>query len=428
MVHQSCARKLNDSHSCLSISTVSTGRIATSEIFVFSRAIEDTVDMVLMRSRGEAELARMMTEITKLNELKDIWDNSKSRALLHCDIAPPDKKRLLLRNLDYTRGTASVRADHVELKPGIYALTGANGSGKSTLFRVLMSCDTNEKSIDLPPSINLLTPFEPLTEEDDVRRVDSCEAIEEGTEEAQECEAEECEADWGSDRELVESEDDSAAIDLSATGTPARVIPKLSILMPSSNVAEISQTFYWPLYSKPIDWIYQDHTSETLEAADLEKRLRLVAEELQSLQFFQPVHTKDSDKKDETEDEIVEATIRQIMHELQEEKEDWFGDLSGGQKSKVELTRKVFLQERCPDVLLVDETMAPLDPDSKSSVMAKLKKFCSESVIIVIYHTDVGRGSDEGSDEKFLTCVPSNNFFDENIHLEKGFVHVRKTC
>jgi ATPase subunit of ABC transporter with duplicated ATPase domains len=385
--------------------------------------------MVLMRSRGEAELARMMTEITKLNELKDIWDSSKSRALLRCDIAPPDKKSLLLRNLDYTRGTASVRADHVELKPGIYALTGANGSGKSTLFRVLMSCDTNEKSIDLPPSINLLTPLEPLTEEDDIRRLDSCDAIEEGAEEAKECLADECEADWGSDRELVESEDQTAAFDSSATDASgaARVIPKLSILMPSSHVAEISQTFYWPLYSKPIDWIYQDYASGTLEAADLEKRLRRVAEELQSLQFFQPVQSKDADEN-ESADEIAEATIRRIMDELQEEKEDWFGDLSGGQKSKVELTRKVFLQEKCQDVLLIDETMAPLDPDSKSLVMAKLKEFCNESIIIVIYHTDVGRSGDTDSDEEFLACVPSNNFFDENIHLEKGFVHVKKTC
>lgn len=403
--------RLYDSQSFLSLDYV-IGRILTSEIFVFSRAIEDTVDMVLMRSRGEAELARMMTEITKLNDLKNIWDSSKSRALLRCDIAPPDKKRLLLRNLDYTRGTASVRADHVELKPGIYALTGANGSGKSTLFRVLMSCDTNEKSIDLPLSINLLTPFEPLTEEDDLRRLDSCAAIEEGAEELEECEAEQCEADLRIERELVES---------------APVIPKLSIMMPSSHVAEISQTFYWPLYSKPIDWIYQDYASGTLEAVDLEKRLRRVAEELQSLQFFQPVQAKDDDNEDNI-DGTTEATIHRIMDELQEEKEDWFGDLSGGQKSKVELTRKVFLQEKCQDVLLIDETMAPLDPDSKSLVMAKLKEFCNESIIIVIYHTDVGRGGDTGSDEEFLACVPSNNFFDENIHLEKGFVHVKKTC
>lgn len=381
------------------------------------------MDLILMRSRGEAELARMMTEITKLNGLKDIWDKSKSRALLRCDISPPDKKRLVLRNLDYTRGTAAVRADHVELKPGVYALTGANGSGKSTLFRVLMSCDTNVKSTDLPPSINLLTPFEPLVELDDLRRLDSCEAVEEGAEEA-----EECEADWGSDRELVESEDPDAANDSSATITSAQVIPKLSITMPSSHVVEISQNFYWPLYAKPIDWIYQDNVSETLEAAELEKRVRRVAEELQSLQFFQPVQAKDDDKEGESEAVTIEATIRRIMVELQEEKDDWFGDLSGGQKSKVELTRLVFLREKCPDVLLVDETMAPLDPDSKSLVMAKLKQFCSESIVIVIYHTDVGRGSDAGSEEGILTCVPSNNFFDDNIHLEKGFVHVRKTC
>lgn len=116
------------------------------------------------------------------------------------------------------------------------------------------------------------------------------------------------------------------------------------------------------------------------------------------------------------------------MEELQEEKEDWFSDLSGGQKSKVELVRKVFLQEKCPDALLVDETMAPLDPESKSLVMAKLKQFCDESIIIVIYHTDVGRDTDSGPDKEPETCVPSNNFFDANIHLEKGFVNIRKTC
>ena len=114
------------------------------------------------------------------------------------------------------------------------------------------------------------------------------------------------------------------------------------------------------------------------------------------------------------------------MTELQQEKDDWFSDLSGGQKSKVELVRTVFLRESCPDVLLVDETMAPLDPASKELVMSKLKTFCASSIIIVIYHTDVGQGKEiEG---KLVDCVRSNEFFDKNIHLEKGIVHIRDTC
>ena len=124
--------------------------------------------------------------------------------------------------------------------------------------------------------------------------------------------------------------------------------------------------------------------------------------------------------------DVTEATISRIHHELLEEKDDWFSDLSGGQKSKVELVRKVFLQENCPDVLLVDETMAPLDPASKALVMAKMKDFCRESVVIVIYHTDVNRGVEvEG---ETVHCVPSNNFFDKNIHLEHGLLHLRTTC
>ncbi|CAK0832313.1 unnamed protein product, partial [Prorocentrum cordatum] len=55
------------------------------------------------------------------------------------------------------------------------------------------------------------------------------------------------------------------------------------------------------------------------------------------------------------------------------EREDWYGELSGGEKCKVEFIRKVFLRPRCPSVLLIDEAFAPLDPASKRSVQEKLK-------------------------------------------------------
>lgn len=72
----------------------------------------------------------------------------------------------------------------------------------------------------------------------------------------------------------------------------------------------------------------------------------------------------------------------------------------------------------------VDETMAPLDPASKSQVMAKLKAFCKESIVLVIYHTDVGASESEDDEE----CVPSNSFFDYNLHVENKHLTTRPVC
>lgn len=117
---------------CALASLMAIGKITASEIFLFSRAVEDAVDLVLMRSRSEAELAQMMTETEKLQELANLWAKQKKhKTFLPCRLATKgEAKGVVLRNLHYSRGTASVRADHVFLPPGIYALTGANGSGK----------------------------------------------------------------------------------------------------------------------------------------------------------------------------------------------------------------------------------------------------------------------------------------------------------
>jgi hypothetical protein len=209
------------------------------------------------------------------------------------------------------------------------------------------------------------------------------------------------------------------------------------------------------LYSKPIDWIYQEHISDILTEAELLDRSRRVAELLHSLEFTQSVggggedKSEDLDHSDGSRRDTILAkdygtledgslivasapagdTIARIMEELVEEKEDWFNDLSGGQKSKVELVRKVFLMDECPHVLLVDETMAPLDPKSKSLVMGQIKAFCAGSVVIVIYHTDVGVGQESDEDGgELIECVPSNDFFDGNIHVENKLMHLRPVC
>jgi energy-coupling factor transporter ATP-binding protein EcfA2 len=281
---------------CALANLIAIGKIVPSEIFVFSRAIEDAVDMMLMRSRSEAELARMMTEIEKLSNLSKLLQDSKEPRLLRCHVEDGSQKEdgtkvqntIILRNLHYSRGTATARADHLELGPGIYAVTGSNGSGKSTLFRILMSCHTNEKGIDLPPSINLLTPAEPLTESDDLIRETCCLVDDnEDDEEDEDQVAEDCPSVTdGSDSELVSK---------SSVVQPGHHKPKLSITMPSPHVVEISQNFYWPLYSKPIEWIFQDHISMHWNSTELESRVRKVAEELHSLEFFQaPQVPKDS--------------------------------------------------------------------------------------------------------------------------------------
>ena len=95
----------------------------------------------------------------------------------------------------------------------------------------------------------------------------------------------------------------------------------------------------------------------------------------------------------------------------------------------MELVRKVFLHDSCPKVLLIDETMAPLDPASKSLVMGKLKAFCRDSVVLVIYHTDVGRSvsGGDGEEQVEIECV-SNNFFHHNLHVENRMLMRRPVC
>ena len=229
---------------CALADLIALGRITAADTFVYSRAYEDAIDMLLMRSRGEAELARMMTEIDKLQELANLWERSRERKLLPCRLASPSEgKSIVIRNLQYSRGTASARADHLELKPGIYALTGSNGSGKSTLFRLFMSCESNERSVDLPASVNLHTPTRILTEEDDILRESSCET---------EHDVVVLEESLSYPRlgELVVGMDGGATVEPSVPTAPStrELHPRLSITMPSPRVVEISQTFYWPLH------------------------------------------------------------------------------------------------------------------------------------------------------------------------------------
>lgn len=88
------------------------------------------------------------------------------------------------------------------------------------------------------------------------------------------------------------------------------------------------------------------------------------------------------------------------------------------------------MADECPKVLLIDETFAPLDPESKSIVMAKLKSFCSKSFVLVIYHADVGsdESTENSSNQTDLACLPASSFFDDNLHVENGSFYLRPIC
>ena len=70
------------------------------------------------------------------------------------------------------------------------------------------------------------------------------------------------------------------------------------------------------------------------------------------------------------------------------EADDYCGGLSGGQRAKLELIRSVFLRPVCPPLLMLDEPFAALDAPSRAIIMRKLKVFCHDSVVLVVYHPE----------------------------------------
>eukprot|EP01083_Nonionella_stella_P217532 780957_1 len=189
-----------------------------------------------------------------------------------------------------------------------------------------------------------------------------------------------------------------------------------AIRMPSSNVVEITQNFYFPLFTSPFEWIYNiDIFEDKLGEERKVEMVERLANSLKDLNFYP-----------ETQLDQSKSTLTTDITTM---KDDWFSDLSGGQKSKVELVRKVFLEDKCPRVLLIDETFAPLDPESKNLVMQRLKSFCSDSIVLVIYHADVKVSESEDSDlSSENACVESSNFFTDNLHVEDGALKVRPVC
>jgi hypothetical protein len=184
-----------------------------------------------------------------------------------------------------------------------------------------MACETNERPVDLHESIVLETPVHSWDLSDNlVIPENSCKVP-----------------------------DEDCKIEEEVSSGEALEVPVTSIIMPSSDVVEISQVFYWPLYTTPIDWMYQQFHDSELNDKERDAFALRIAKELQSLSFSQ---SQTQNKPDDVGEDVIET----LTKTLQEEREDWFSELSGGQKSKVELVRKVFLRESCPSVLLIGKS------------------------------------------------------------------------
>jgi len=112
---------------CALAKLLAEGSIIVAEIFVFSRAIEDVVDLLLIRSRSESELATLMTQVDKLKLLEELWSKSKEARLLPCRVSDSESgagNSIELTNVAYTRGTAAISVEHLVIQKGIYAVTG----------------------------------------------------------------------------------------------------------------------------------------------------------------------------------------------------------------------------------------------------------------------------------------------------------------
>lgn len=112
---------------CALAKLLAEGSIIVAEIFVFSRAIEDVVDLLLIRSRSESELATLMTQVDKLKVLDDLWSKSKESKLLPCRLSDSGsnmESSIELTNIAYSRGTAAISVEHLVIEKGIYAVTG----------------------------------------------------------------------------------------------------------------------------------------------------------------------------------------------------------------------------------------------------------------------------------------------------------------
>jgi energy-coupling factor transporter ATP-binding protein EcfA2 len=193
-----------------------------------------------------------------------------------------------------------------------------------------------------------------------------------------------------------------------------------SLVLPSDDVVEITQHLYCSLFTSPLSWLLRRRDVSKLSKDELSKSEELIRKLSVDLQFHssEDAVRSTSHSSSSSDKAFSEAPLGGIApEELHAEVDDWYGTLSGGQRGKAEFMRQVFMKDQCPGILIIDEAFAPLDPKSKMLVQRKLKEFCAESLVLVIYHSDAHD-----------SCVTAGGFFDDNLHFSNGTVSLKGLC
>ncbi|KAL1528771.1 hypothetical protein AB1Y20_010099 [Prymnesium parvum] len=178
------------------------------------------------------------------------------------------------------------------------------------------------------------------------------------------------------------------------------------VALPSAEVVEIGSRAWCPLHLAPIEWVAWGL------AGGGAAHLRAAAHAAAELRFG--------------------GGAADVARQWGEEHEDYCRELSAGQRAKLELIRGVFVRPRCPEVLLLDEVFAPLDPASKAAAMRKLKAFCTDSVVLVVYHPDSAEhreaAEQAGASVDALCEAGVDAFFDGVLEVRRGALLPLQSC
>ncbi len=112
-------------------------------------------------------------------------------------------------------------------------------------------------------------------------------------------------------------------------------------------------------------------------------------------------------------DKIGLKKFAPLMHETFVDGKPWNGILSGGQKHRINLARAILVN---PDLLLMDEPTAGLDPAWRAEFYTMLKRDCPDTTALVITHDDP------------LPCDRNGDpVFDTVLHIENGVLTQKTT-
>lgn len=118
------------------------GTIQKNELFLYAKALEETTNAILFKSKHIAINENVESAVTRLSELAkllDTGDNTIAKISYEID---ETVNTLTISNLNFTRGNQEKQihlyVDGLKLYMGkIYAVTGENGAGKSSITTLL---------------------------------------------------------------------------------------------------------------------------------------------------------------------------------------------------------------------------------------------------------------------------------------------------